>query len=101
MVQTFYLAMDTSGPDSPFADPLVRQAVNHAIDKQNQVRIVNGRATVAGCIFPTLLPGQNPACAPYDYSVDKAQAPMDQAGNAGFATQLYTDRSTRTSSARS
>ncbi len=92
-VQTFYLSMDTSGPDSPFVDPLVRQAVNHAIDKRNQVRIINGRATVAGCIFPTPIPGHDPSCDPYPFSVETAQKLMDQAGNTGFSTKLYTDDS--------
>jgi ABC-type transport system substrate-binding protein len=85
--------MDSSGPDSPFADVLVRQAVSHAIDKDNLVRIFGGRSIPAGCIFPPGLPGHDEACDPYPYSVEKAQELMAQAGNTGFSTQLYTDTS--------
>jgi ABC-type transport system substrate-binding protein len=91
IVALFYLSMDTSGPDSPFTDPLVRQAVSYAIDKENQVRVVNGRATVADCIFPTAMPGFDPECKPYEHDLAKAQELMAQAGNTGFSTQLYTD----------
>lgn len=93
LIATNWMAMDTSGPDSPFADPLVRQAVSHAIDKSNLIRLQNGRGVAAGCIFPTQLPGYDPTCDPYPYDVARAQALMAEAGNTGFATQLYTDTS--------
>lgn len=93
LIATNWMAMDTSGPDSPFVDPLVRRAVSHAIDKSNIIRLQNGRGVAAGCIFPSQLPGFDPACDPYPYDVDRAQALMDEAGNTGFATQLYTDNS--------
>ena len=93
LIATNWMAMDTSGPDSPFADPLVRRAVSHAIDKANLVRLQNGRGIVADCIFPTQLPGHDAACDPYPYDVAKAQALMAEAGNTGFSTQLYTDTS--------
>ncbi len=87
--------MDTSGPDSPFADPLVRQAVNHAIDKDNLLRIAAGRGTIIDCIFPPTLPGFDADCHPYPHSVDTAKALMAQAGNTGFTTTLYGDDSER------
>jgi peptide/nickel transport system substrate-binding protein/oligopeptide transport system substrate-binding protein len=91
VVQIVYVSMDVSGEDSPFQDVLVRQAVNHAIDKENQLRIQNGRGLAAGCIFPPAMPGFDASCDPYPYDVDRAQALMDQAGVSGFSTQLYTD----------
>jgi len=91
---TFWLAMDTSGPDSPFRDPLIRQAVNHAVNKDAQVDIFGGRAEPADCVFPPAMPGFDPDCHPYDHSVERAQALMAEAGSTGFATQLYTDDST-------
>ncbi len=94
-LELFYMTLDTSGPDSPFADPLVRQAVSHAIDKQNLLRLAGGRGTVAGCILPPAVPGGDAACDPYPYSVDAAKALMSQAGNTGFSTQLYTTPTTR------
>ena len=93
LIATNWMAMDTSGPDSPFADPLVRRAVSHAIDKANLVRLQNGRGVVADCIFPTQLPGHDAACDPYPHDLAKAQALMAEAGNTGFSTQLYTDTS--------
>lgn len=93
LIATNWMAMDTSGPESPFADPLVRRAVSHAIDKSNIIRLQNGRGVAAGCIFPSQLPGHDPACDPYPYDLEQAQALMDEAGNTGFSTQLYTDNS--------
>ncbi len=93
LIATNWMAMDTSGPDSPFADPLVRRAVSHAIDKANLLRLQNGRGVVADCIFPTQLPGHDATCDPYPYDVAKAKALMAEAGNTGFSTQLYTDTS--------
>jgi peptide/nickel transport system substrate-binding protein/oligopeptide transport system substrate-binding protein len=93
LIATNWMAMDTSGPDSPFADPLVRRAVSHAIDKANLIRLQNGRGVVADCIFPTQLPGHDAACDPYPYDLEAAQALMAEAGNTGFSTQLYTDTS--------
>jgi peptide/nickel transport system substrate-binding protein/oligopeptide transport system substrate-binding protein len=91
-VATNYLSMDTSGPDSPFRDLRVRQAVNHAIDKANQIRILNGRGQVADCILPPTMPGFDPTCRPYDYSVEAAMQLMADAGMAnGFSTKIYTD----------
>jgi ABC-type transport system substrate-binding protein len=85
--------MDTTGEDSPFRDVRVRQAVNHAIDKANQVRIQNGRGVAAGCIFPPNMPGFDPACDPYAYGLDRARELMAEAEVTGFSTQLYTDDS--------
>lgn len=92
-VQVLYLSMDTTGEDSPFRDVRVRQAVNHAIDKANQVRIQNGRGVAAGCIFPPNMPGFDPACDPYAYGLDRARELMAEAEVTGFSTQLYTDDS--------
>jgi ABC-type transport system substrate-binding protein len=93
LVAHMFLAMDTSGPESPFADARVRQAVNHAIDKANIVRIWGGRAQELGCLFPGGLPGFDPACGPYDYSPERARELLEEAGVDPFSTTLYTDPS--------
>ena len=92
---TSWINMDTSGPDSPFSDPLVRQAVNYAIDKDNLLRIAGGRGEIIDCIFPPTLPGFDADCHPYPHSVETAKALMAQAGNTGFTTTLYGDDSER------
>jgi ABC-type transport system substrate-binding protein len=84
-----YLTLDASGED-PLSNVLVRRAINHAIDKEHLLLLDNNRGVVAHCIFPTLLPGHNPGCQPYTYSVPQAQDLMDEAGfGDGFSTTLY------------
>jgi peptide/nickel transport system substrate-binding protein/oligopeptide transport system substrate-binding protein len=93
-VAVFYLSIDTTAPDSPLSNVLVRRAMNHAIDKENLVRVQNGRGGPAHCILPPAMPGYDPTCMPYTYDVAAAQALMKEAGQAaGFTTQLYTDPS--------
>jgi len=91
-VSTQYLSMDTSGPDSPFKDVRVRQAVNHVIDKANILRLANGLGEQVDCIFPPLMPGFDDTCHPYPTDLAAAQKLMADAGmSAGFDTKLYTD----------
>jgi peptide/nickel transport system substrate-binding protein/oligopeptide transport system substrate-binding protein len=93
-VAVFYVSIDTSAPDSPLSDVRVRQAMNHAVDKDNLVKVQNGRGGPAHCILPPAMPAYDPTCRPYPYDVAKAQALMAEAGqSAGFTTQLYTDPS--------
>ena len=93
-VAVFFLSIDTSAPDSPLSDVRVRRAMNHAVDKDNLVKVQNGRGGPAHCILPPAMPGHDPTCQPYDYDVARAQALMAEAGqSAGFTTQLYTDPS--------
>ncbi len=86
-----YVSMDTSAPDSPLSNAKVRQAISHAIDRNNQVRLYNGRGGPASCILPPGMPGHDPACDPYPYDPAKAQTLLAEAGFAGgFSTKLYT-----------
>lgn len=88
---TSYLTLD-NGPESPFHDVRVRQAVAHAIDRDARVALQNGRAVAATCIFPPELPGYDPECPGYTHDLDAARALMAEAGMAdGFTTTLYTD----------
>jgi len=90
-----YLSIDTTPPDGgPLADVRVRQAMNHAIDKENILQLMRGRGVVAHCIYPPELPGHNPECLPYGYDPDRAMELLEEADAAdGFATTLYTDPS--------
>jgi ABC-type transport system substrate-binding protein len=66
--------------------------VAHAIDKENLVRIQNGRGTVANCIFPVGLPGFDETCEGYGHDIEKARELMAEAGvEEGFTTTFYTD----------
>ena len=92
LVATNFLVIDSSGPNAALANPKVRQAIAHAIDKDNVLRVNNDRGVKSGCILPPQMPAFDPACDPYPYNVDKAKALMKEAGyEAGFSTQVYTD----------
>jgi len=87
-LHTGYVTLNTKV--KPFDDLKVRQAVNHAINKERIVRILNGRATPAKEILPPLMPGYDNDYAGYDYNVEKAKALLAEAGHPdGFETVLY------------
>jgi len=92
MVAFYYLMMDMLTDGNPFQDQKVRQAVNTAIDKDNIIRVVSGRGTIADCIFPPLLPGHDPSCKPYAFDVEQGKKLMAESPYPnGFSTKLYTD----------
>jgi peptide/nickel transport system substrate-binding protein/oligopeptide transport system substrate-binding protein len=92
LVATNFLIIDTSGPDKALADVRVRHAIAMAVDKDNILRVNNGRGTKAGCIFPPQMTAYDVACDPYPHDVAKAKALMADAGFAdGFETSIYTD----------
>ena len=65
-------------------DPVVRQAIAHAIDKQTIVdRVESGHATPADTIAPSANPAwmpEIPADQKYEFDLDKANALLDEAG---------------------
>jgi ABC-type transport system substrate-binding protein len=67
----------------PFDKVQVRQAVNHAINKDRIVRIINGRAVPANQPLPPAMPGYAKDYAGYDYNPEKAKALLAQAGITG------------------
>lgn len=85
---TFYVAMNTELP--PFDRPLVRRAMNHAVDTRRLVRLLNGRATPARGVLPPGMPGFDPELPGYDYNPEQARALLAQAGLPdGFQTTLW------------
>lgn len=67
--------------DSPVKNPLVRRALNHAVDKQAIVDVLMGglgRIATQPVTEETL--GYNPDLEPYAYDPDKARALLAQAG---------------------
>jgi ABC-type transport system substrate-binding protein len=86
-VNTTYIAINTGM--APFDNVKVRQALNHAIDKQRIVQLLNGRADVANQILPALMPGYDPDYQGYDFDPEKAKALLAEAGYAdGFETTI-------------
>jgi peptide/nickel transport system substrate-binding protein/oligopeptide transport system substrate-binding protein len=87
-LHTGYVTLNTKV--EPFDDLKVRQAVNHAVNKERIVRILNGRATPAKEVLPPLMPGYDKDYPGFAYDVDKAKSLLAEAGLAdGFETVLY------------
>ncbi|MFO1040072.1 MAG: ABC transporter substrate-binding protein [Geminicoccaceae bacterium] len=87
-LHTGYVTMNVNVP--PFDNKLVRQAVNHAINKDRVVRIINGRAKPANQPLPPAMPGYDSDYQGYAYDPDKAKALLAEAGLAdGFETELF------------
>jgi peptide/nickel transport system substrate-binding protein/oligopeptide transport system substrate-binding protein len=87
-LHTGYVTMNVKTP--PFDDVKVRQAVNHAINKDRIVRIINNRAVPANQPLPPSMPGYDKSYAGYAYDPEKAKALLAEAGHPdGFTTELY------------
>ncbi len=84
-----YLAMNTQ--KSPFHLQSVRQAVNHAINKQNLVKwMYQDMAIPAKNPIPPVIWGYNDTIEDYDYNPDKARKLLASAGFPdGFDTTLW------------
>jgi ABC-type transport system substrate-binding protein len=92
IVAVSYVSIDATIEDPPLNDVRVRQALNHAIDKENLVRVIGGRGEPAHCIFPPALDAYDPDCRPYEYDPDRARELLAEAGVPdGFSTQYLTD----------
>ncbi len=86
-ISTIYIAINTTMP--PFDKVEVRQALNHAINKQRIIQLLNGRGAVANQILPPLMPGYDEDYVGYDYDPDKAKALLQKAGvSAGTETSI-------------
>ncbi|MGH6886165.1 MAG: ABC transporter substrate-binding protein [Geminicoccales bacterium] len=87
-LHTGYVTMNVNIP--PFDNQLVRQAVNHAINKERIIRIVNGRAVPASQPLPPAMPGYAKDYQGYAYDPEKAKALLAEAGHEdGLATELF------------
>lgn len=84
-----YLGLTNTRP--PFDNKLVRQAMNHAIDKQAIVdAFFEGRAEVAVNPMPPSISGYNDQIEGYDYNPEKAKELLAEAGLAdGFEMELW------------
>ena len=75
----------------PFDNKLVRQAMNHAIDKQSIIdAFFEGRADIAVNPIPSSISGYNDEIEGYDYDPEKAKALLEEAGYGdGFEMELW------------
>lgn len=75
----------------PFDNKLVRQAMNHAIDKQSIIdAFFEGRADIAVNPIPSSISGYNDEIEGYDYNPEKAKALLEEAGYGdGFEMELW------------
>ena len=88
-LQTGYVTLNVK--IKPLNNVKVRQAINHAIDKERIVQILNGRADAANQPLPPSMPGYDKNYKGFEYNVEKAKALLAEAGLAsGFSTELWT-----------
>ena len=92
-----YLAMDAAGRsgEGPFTDLRVRQAVNHAINREELVEaLLKGKSQVISTpCFPSQFGCDVEAAVSYDYDPEKAKALLAEAGYPdGFTTDFYAYR---------
>src|SRR5699024_7201808 len=75
----------------PFDNKLVRQAINHAIDKQSIIdAFFEGRADIAVNPMPPSISGYNEDIEGYDYNHEKAKELLKEAGfEDGFEMELW------------
>ncbi len=85
-----YLAMNIE--KAPFNNPLVRQAIAHALNKEAYVKAIYlGNADTAINPYPPTMWSYNKDVSVYDYNPEKAKALLKQAGmESGFSTSIWT-----------
>ncbi len=68
--------------DGPLADPLIRSALNFAIDRKQILTSVLGGigGTMGASVFPSVLPWCNTALTPHAHDPEKAVALLEKAG---------------------
>jgi peptide/nickel transport system substrate-binding protein len=84
-----YIGLTTTR--KPFDNKLVRQAINHAVDKKSIIKaFYGGKALEAVNPMPPSIEGYNDAIEPYPYDLEKAKALLAEAGYAdGFEIDLW------------
>lgn len=84
-----YLGLTVTRP--PFDNKLVRQAMNHAIDKQSIIdSFFEGRAELAKNPMPESISGYNDDIEGYEYDPEKAKELLAEAGyEDGFDMELW------------
>ncbi|WP_394121954.1 ABC transporter substrate-binding protein [Planococcus donghaensis] len=84
-----YLGMTLT--HEPFGDPLVRQALSHAVNKEAMVEAFFGEGAIAAKnVIPPAVEGYNDDIEPYAYDPERAKELLAEAGLPdGFEMELY------------
>ncbi|HET6467979.1 MAG TPA: ABC transporter substrate-binding protein [Geminicoccaceae bacterium] len=83
-----YLGFNTEG--EPFDDKRVRQALNHAINKDAIIdSVYQGAGVAAKNPMPPTIWGYNDAVEDYAYDPDRARALLEEAGVSNLSTQIW------------
>lgn len=97
-LRNYYISMDAAGmvePDGPLTNALVRQAINHAIDRQSildNLRGGKGEVLKTSCI-PMQFGCTQDGVTEYGHDPDRARALLAEAGYPdGFSTELWAAR---------
>jgi len=86
---TYFLGMKNT--QQPFDNVEVRQALNHAVNKDRLIQLLNGRGTVANQLTPPPLPGFDIDAPGYEFDVEKAKTMLANAGYPdGFTSEILT-----------
>lgn len=74
----------------PFANKLVRQAINHAVDREAIFEVIaEGRGSINNSVMNGKIMGYNPDVKEYEYDPEKAKALLAEAGYPdGFETVI-------------
>ena len=75
---TSCIVLNTTIP--PLNNRLVRQAINHAINRDLRMHVAQGRSTHAEGMLPPIMPGYNPRLRGYDYNPEKARDLVQKTG---------------------
>jgi peptide/nickel transport system substrate-binding protein len=85
-----YIGMNTK--KAPLDNVKVRQAINHAIDKQIIIdTVLNGAGTVANAPIAPKVFGYSKDLKGYEYNVQKAKDLLKEAGQEGMKTSIWTN----------
>ena len=88
LFHTGFLVLNTEIP--PLDNKLVRQAINHALDRDRRMRVAQGYSSHAEGAIPPIMPGYNPRLRGYDYNTNKARELLLQSGLAlPLRTELW------------
>ena len=94
-VATLYIGLNSKV--GPTASLQVRRALEYAVNKNELLRILDGRGVIANQPLPTSMPSAYvknlPADAQYSYNPAKARALLKAAGYKGQPLTIYTDNS--------